>query len=112
MSPDSIRARYQSAAWVVSWEAETPCLRASSPKVSKVAPSVPSPLPFAIARHRSRHYDTYAGALPYGTYGTYGDDGYDAQPAYPAYRARGASGYGAYALPSTGFDGYVSDYGQ
>ena len=52
----------------------------------------PASLPFAVARHRSRSYDTYAGAVPYGTdeYGGY----YGAQPARSYY-----------AQPSYGFDG-------
>ena len=56
----------------------------------------PASRPFAIARHRSRSYDTYAGTTPDGTDP---GDGYYAQPA-PRTRAT----YG-YAQPNYGYDG-------
>ena len=56
----------------------------------------PASSPFAVARHRSRHNDTYAGAAPAGTDP---GDGYYAQP-----RTRGTATYG-YAQPNYGYDG-------
>ena len=54
----------------------------------------PASRPFAVARHRSRSTDTYAGAAPYGTDA---DGDYYAQPTQRASRA--------YAQPLYGYDG-------